>query len=115
MDLNLKPVTVFEVKGAFIITLYPSLFKGFVPVLCGLGKKADVHVVHDCMFCKAYGHENCPYVKAGIKTFMIYKRQKFRSYTITRKQFWPRPDLMKQIPVPQPQKQEEKKNEKYSA
>lgn len=98
-DLNVQPVTAFEVGGSFLITLFPSIFKGFVPVLCAKLKGNRVKVMHDCKLCRAYGHDQCPYVREGIKYFMIHKRQRFASYTILQKRV-PMSPKFKQIPIP---------------
>lgn len=86
MDIkNIQPTTAFELKGAFLVTLFPSMFQGFTSVLCGDQKGIDdcVHVIHDCTLCKAYGYKNCPYIKQGIKAYMIYKGKRYTSFKIT--------------------------------
>lgn len=88
MDIDSKdiqPITAFEAKGAFLITLFPSIFQGFTSVLCGDQKGTDncIHVMHDCTLCQAYGYRNCPYIKEGIKAYMIYKKKRYTSYKVT--------------------------------
>lgn len=100
MNLNVQPITFFEVKGVFLVTLFPSISKGIVSVLCGEEKNAErVRVIHDCLFCKAYGHENCPYVLEGMKYYMIRVQKKYHSYTVLKRKVVPNP-RWKQIPMP---------------
>lgn len=111
-EIIVQPVTCFEVKGVFLVTLFPSIFQGFVSVLCGKAKgKNRVLVVHDCTLCQAYGHENCPYVKEGIKTYMIHVGKRFPSYTVLQREVTPDP-LWTQIPVPKIEKAEQPKKVK---
>lgn len=95
-----QPITCFEAKGLFLVTVFPSVTKGITTVLCAEKKGSDrLIVVHDCLLCQAYGHEHCPYVKEGIKTYMLYTKQRFHSYEIKQKKV-PFNRNWKQIPVP---------------
>ncbi|MFD2658485.1 hypothetical protein [Gracilibacillus thailandensis] len=91
-ELNIQPVTFFEVKGLFFVTLFPSIFQGFTAVLCGKEKGSEqVRVIHDCMICKAYGHENCPYVKEGINYYKQRVKKDYPSYSILQRKVTPNP------------------------
>lgn len=112
-DLDVQPITAFEVKGAFLVTLFPSIFQGFISVLTGKAKYNNgIHIVHDCTLCQAYGHKNCPYIKGAMKAFMIYHKQRFASYTITQKKIVPNPKWT-QIPVPSIKVDKKKESEAY--
>jgi|SRR5699024_5224918 len=98
-DLNIQPVTAFKVAGNHLMLIYPSIFHGFVNVFCGESKKpGTVLVVHDCMLCQGYGHRRCPYIKKGIKNFMVYREKRFSSYDILKKMM-PVKLIWEQIPV----------------
>lgn len=99
-DLTIQPVTAFEVASSYLVMVYPSIFRGLTVVFCGQSKDAGmVQVIHDCTLCKAYGPKRCPYVKEGIKHFMVYKEKRFSSYNILRRNVSVDPNW-KQIPVP---------------
>ncbi|MFD1362778.1 hypothetical protein [Lentibacillus salinarum] len=99
-DLNIQPITAFEVAGSHLVMVYPSIFQGVTVVFCAKAKNADVvQVIHDCTLCQAYGHKRCPYIKEGIKHFMMYKEKRFSSYNILRRHVPVNPKW-KQIPVP---------------
>lgn len=111
-NLNIQPVTFFEVKGVFLVTLFPSIFQGFTAVLCGKEKDHErIKVIHDCMLCKAYGHQNCPYVKEGMKYYMIHVKKKYPSYTILQRKVTPDPRWT-QIPKPKVDEKEVKESAK---
>lgn len=92
-NFDVQPITVFEMEGVFLMTLFPSIFKGFTAVLCGRDRHNanQIRVIHDCMICKGYGHENCPYVQEGMKYYMAYENQKFPSYVIMQRNVVPDP------------------------
>ncbi|MFD1363157.1 hypothetical protein [Lentibacillus salinarum] len=99
-ELNIQAVTAFEVAGSYLVMVYPSIFQGLTIVFCGKAKGANVvQVIHDCMLCRAYGHKRCPYIKEGIKHFMMYKAKRFSSYNILRRDVTVNPKW-KQIPIP---------------
>lgn len=82
-ELIIQPTTFFKLEGVFLVTLFPTLFKGFTSVLCGKEKGKDrVRVIHDCVICKGVGHKNCPYVREGIKYYMTYVQEKYPAYSI---------------------------------
>lgn len=102
MKLKVKPVTCFEMKGVFLVTLFPSIFKGFTAVLCGEEKGTrHAKVIHDCILCKAYGHKNCPYVKEGIKYYNWHTGDNLSTteYSILQKEVKIDPRWT-QIPIP---------------
>ncbi|MCB5935613.1 hypothetical protein LI012_12315 [Caldibacillus thermoamylovorans] len=99
-DIVVQPITCFEWKGAFIVTLFPSITKGIVTVLCGQKKGENkILVVHECLLCKAYGYENCPYIKEGMKTYMLHVQKTFPSYEVLSRTVKFNPNW-KQIPIP---------------
>lgn len=102
-NLNVQPIAGFEVRGLFIVAVFPSPFRGLVSTLCGEEKHHDrVRVIHDCVLCKAYGHENCPYVREGIKFFQNHTGNNFPSYSILQRQVNFDPQWT-QIPLPNEQ------------
>ncbi|MBA2176839.1 hypothetical protein H0266_18325 [Halobacillus locisalis] len=119
-NLNVQATTCFELRGVFLVSLFPSITKGFTPVVCGEEKDTGkAKVIHSCLICKAYGHQNCPYVQEAIRMFMIHKKKKFRAYSI--KQYnieWKNLIKLPQIPVPslsKPKPVEKVKEYEYSS
>ncbi|NRG44250.1 hypothetical protein HRF87_05670 [Bacillus sp. CRN 9] len=83
MLAEIKPIATFEwqAMGAFI-ALYPSIKLGCELVLCGVNKNDKLIVQHDCRVCRNHGHQECPYVKTTLYLFMLYKKQRFKEYSI---------------------------------
>lgn len=91
-DLNIQPVTFFEVKGLFLVTLFPSIFQGFTAVLCGKEKDVErVLTIHECTICKANGHENCPYVKEAVNFYKQHVGNDYKDYRVIQKEIVPDP------------------------
>lgn len=91
-DLNIQPVTFFEVKGLFFVTLFPTIFQGFTTVLCGREKNTErILVFHDCMVCKGYGQKNCPYIAEGVKYYKHHVGNDYHSYKVVQRKVTPNP------------------------
>lgn len=92
-NLIVQPICFFEVKGLFLVSIFPTVFRGITAVLCGEEKKNrnKILVIHDCKICKAFGHEHCPYVQEATKYFMAHVKEEYPSYSLLQRTVVPSP------------------------
>jgi hypothetical protein len=101
-NLQPKPIAVLERFGTLTV-VFSSVYGGHELVFCGKSKDRDdlAIVQHQCLLCRIYGHQYCPYIKKALYLLMIYWKQRFGQYRIIQK----RAELhkrMNSIPIPSP-------------